>query len=153
MGPQAQVGLQPFAGGASALPGSTAGWERPDSAVSSAARRLSWYHGILLKANHPESSREPFSPQARSRRHRRALLLGCLLSPASSKLFQTRPRVGCRWEDWGSLSSLWPRSPCANADIETATLIPSQTHFTLILQQDGDAAVRPRCQALFSGAQ
>lgn len=36
-----RTGPQPFAGGDSALPGSAAGWECPDSVLSSAARRFS----------------------------------------------------------------------------------------------------------------
>lgn len=55
------------------------------------------YHCILLKANHPESSRELFRPRAGSR-DTQALLLSCLLVPASPKHSQTcSGRTGELW--------------------------------------------------------
>lgn len=67
--------------------------------------------------------------------------------PSLVQLFQPRPPAGCRQEHWGSLSCLRLRSPRADTNPETATLIRRRTRFMLILQRDSDAAVRPRCRS------
>lgn len=96
------------------------------------------YHCILLKANHPESSRELFRPRARSR-DTHALLLGCLLAPASPERSQTWP--GGRTGEPSAACGFAHPTPTRTW---TGTLVGSRLHFPLPLRQDSDATAQPR---------
>lgn len=93
------------------------------------------YHCILLKANHPESSRELFRPRARSR-DTQALLLSCLLCPSFTQAFPDLVRQ----EDGGDLSCLWLCRPHTDMNVDGNSC--GKLLFALVLQQDSDTTAR-----------